>query len=88
MTVTYAQKKAKEAWRKKNAEKNNRMNYKSNSKTFITKHATMRELLDLKNLIDEQIDFLKAKPSREPFGEYRHRTGEVQLSIISDINDN
>lgn len=84
MVVTLAQKKAKDKWRKKNQKKVTISSYKASAGTFIRRHASIKELLELRILIDGQIEVLRSKPDKEPFGEYIRKNGEIQTSIIDD----
>lgn len=85
MVATLAQKRAKEKWRKKNQKKVTINNYKANAGTFIRKHASVKELLELRSQIDEQLEILRVSPKKEPFGEYVRGNGEIQTSIWTDV---
>ena len=66
MAVSDAQKKANKIYRKKNKEKNQYLSYRSTTRSFINKHATLEDLEEIKALIIERENFLK-KIKNAPF---------------------
>ena len=54
MSLTEAQKRAKQKYREKNKERSNYINDKSKAKNFILKKATLEDLKELELLIKER----------------------------------
>ena len=54
MSLTEAQKRAKQKYREKNKERSNYINDKSKAKNFILKKATIEDLEELEKLIKER----------------------------------
>lgn len=53
MALTEAQKRAKEKYNEKNREKTRYYSYKATAKSFIRNNATLEDLEEIKNLIEE-----------------------------------
>ncbi len=54
MSLTEAQKRAKQKYREKNKERSNYINDKSKAKNFILKKATLEDLEELEKMIKER----------------------------------
>lgn len=61
MPITESRKKENKKWADNNKDKMVYYQYKSKSKNFILKYATLNDLKDLKKLLDDKIEELENK---------------------------
>lgn len=65
LTTSKAQRLASERWKKKNVVKNRYINERSSARSFIRNKASLKDLGELKGLIETQISRILQKQQKE-----------------------